>query len=252
MARYGLVCDIGRCCGCYACFLSCRDEFSGKDHYPTAAAQEDGQRWIDVEEIEYGEGSRVKVDYFPKMCQHCEEPACAKGAPDGAVYRRDDGIVIIDPEKAKGRKDIADSCPYGAIVWNEARSLPQKCTLCAHLLDAGEKTVRCADCCPTGALFFGDFDDPDSAVSRALAEKAGLAEIRMPEEGTKPGCRYIDMPKPFAAGEVFFADDPGEPAKDVPLSLNDDRGNVRLAVTDCFGDFEFRGLEKGREYTLRI
>ena len=252
MARYGLVCDISRCCGCYACFLSCRDEFSGKDHFPTAAAQEDGQLWLNIKEIEYGEGNKIKVDYFPRMCQHCADPACAKGAPEGAVYKRDDGIVIIDPVKAVGAKGIVDSCPYGAIVWNEARSLPQKCTLCAHMIDAGEGSVRCAECCPTGALFFGDLDDPDSPPSRLLREKEGMAEVWMPEAGTDPSCRYIRIPKPFIAGEVMFEDNPGEPANGICVTLTDGLGNVSNSTTDCFGDFEFQRLEKDNTYTLCI
>jgi len=252
MARYGLVCDIEKCCGCYACFLSCRDEFSGKDHFPTAAAQEDGQRWMNVEEIEYGEGNKIKVDYIPRMCQHCADPACMKSAPEGAVYKRDDGIVIIDPEKAKGAKGIAESCPYGVVYWNEERSLPQKCTMCAHMLDAGENAVRCAECCPTGALVFGDLDDPGSAVSLALKNKEERAEALKADAGTQPGCRYISLPKPFIAGEVMYGDKPGEPAKDVSVALTDDLGKAFCRDTDCFGDFEFLRLEKGRKYALKI
>jgi len=207
---------------------------------------------MNIEEIEYGEGSKVKVDYFPKMCQHCEDPACAKGAPEGAVYKRGDGIVIIDPVKAKGAKGIVGSCPYGAIYWSEAKSLPQKCTLCAHMIDEGEHTVRCAECCPTGALVFGDLDDPYSEASRALRDKAELVEVWAPENGTKPGCRYIDMPKPFIAGEAAYEDEPGEPAKGVSVTLTDESGKESLCAADCFGDFEFKKLEKGRKYTIRI
>ncbi|MCL1896367.1 MAG: oxidoreductase [Clostridiales bacterium] len=252
MARYGLVCDIEKCCGCFACFLSCRDEFSGKEHAPTAASQEVGQVWLKIEEVEYGEGTKIKVDYIPKMCQHCADPACAKGAPEGAVYKRDDGIVIFDPEKAKGAKGIADNCPYGVVSWNEERSIPQKCTLCAHMIDEGEKTVRCAECCPTGALVFGDLDDPGSEASRILAGKEATVEIWKPEAGTGPGCRYIRLPRPFIAGEVFFSDNPSEPAKGIPVTLTDSSGSARGCVTDCFGDFVFERLEEGRAYTLCI
>ena len=252
MARYGLVCDIEKCCGCFACFLSCRDEFYGKDHLPTAASQEVGQVWLNVEEVEYGEGTRVKVDYIPKMCQHCAEPACAEGAPEGAVYRRDDGIVVFDSEKAKGAKSIAENCPYGVVSWNEERSIPQKCTLCAHMVDAGEKTVRCAECCPTGALVFGDLDDPGSEASRILLDKKATVEIWKPEAGTKPGCRYIRLPKPFIAGEVFFEDNTAEPAKGVSVTLKGGSGGALSCATDCFGDFEFQRLEEGRAYTLCI
>ena len=56
---------------------------------------------------------------MPVMCNHCDNAPCSGPGRRGAVYRRPDGIVIIDPVKAKGQKQIVDSCPYGAIFWNE-------------------------------------------------------------------------------------------------------------------------------------
>jgi Fe-S-cluster-containing dehydrogenase component len=76
-----------------------------------------------------------------------------------------DGIVIIDPVKAKGQKAIVNSCPYRVIFWNAELEIPQKCTLCAHRLDEGEKQPRCVEACPTGALVFGDLDDPGSEIA---------------------------------------------------------------------------------------
>jgi ferredoxin len=70
------------------------------------------------------------------------------------------GIVLIDPEKALSKKEIVNSCPHRVIFWNEEKNIPQKCTLCAHLLEEGYKQPRCAEACPTGALTFGDLDDP--------------------------------------------------------------------------------------------
>ena len=96
MARFGIVLDVEKCTGCYACFLACKDEFVGNDYLPTSAAQPStGKSWLYIEEIEHGSGTKVKVDYVPIMCQHCENAPCI--ASDGAVYRRRDGIVIIDP-----------------------------------------------------------------------------------------------------------------------------------------------------------
>jgi Fe-S-cluster-containing dehydrogenase component len=132
---------------------------------------------MNLREVEQGTGSKVKMDYIPILCQHCENPVCAEGAPEGAVYTRPDGIVILDPVKSKGRKDMVEKCPYGAIYWNEALGVPQKCTLCAHMLDAGEKTVRCVESCPTQALHFGDVNDPNSDISKYLAAKKGHVEI---------------------------------------------------------------------------
>jgi NAD-dependent dihydropyrimidine dehydrogenase PreA subunit len=174
-------------------------------------------------------------------------------APKGAVYRREDGIVIIDPEKAKGHKEIVDACPYGAVYWNAEADLPQKCTLCAHMLDAGEKTTRCAECCPTGALVFGDLQDPDSPVSRVFAEKAGKLESLKPEFGTGPMVKYIDLPKVFIAGEVLLSDRLDECANGIKVSLVAKDGRViRQTTTDFLGDFTFDGLESNQFYLVKI
>ena len=253
MTHYALYVDIEKCNGCHACFLSCKDEHVGNNHLPVAAAQPEGQQWLRVQEVEYGAGDKVKVDYIPITCQHCENPICGTNAPEGAVYTRPDGIVIIDPEKAKGAKSIVKNCPYGVVFWNEEEDLPQKCTLCAHLLDSGEKTTRCADCCPTGALVFGDLGDPNSEISMLAAEKAGRLEVYKPGFGTKPGVKYLNLPKPFVAGELVYADDPGEPASGVDVELTClDNGKVRQGVTDFFGDFEFKGLDNNAEYLLAV
>jgi Fe-S-cluster-containing dehydrogenase component len=248
MPQYGMVIDVDRCIGCYNCFLACRDEYSGTDRLPIAAAQGDGQKWINVREQEQGSFPKVRVSYVPLPCLHCEDAPCM-AANDDAIYRRPDGIVVIDPEKAAGRQDLVDSCPYGVIYWNEATDLPQKCTLCAHLLDDGWKQPRCVEVCPTDAIIFADMTAPGNAISRAEAQP-GLEEIHA-QYNTKPRVRYRNLPKPFVAGEVALSDQPGVPAPDVRLALA--RGSdVRTGATDGFGDFEFQGLVAGAEYTLSV
>jgi len=170
VTRYGMVIDVDKCVGCYNCFLTCRDEYAGNDYPGYSAPQPmSGMNWMKVIEKERGQYPKVKVAYTPVMCMHCENAGCIKVAKDNAVYRRPDGIVIIDPVKAKGQKQIVNGCPYRVIEWNEEADLPQKCILCAHMLDKGEKVPRCVESCPTGALVFGDLDDPKSEISKLTA-----------------------------------------------------------------------------------
>ena len=144
MARLGIVIDINKCTGCHNCFLACRDEYFGNDYGTYSAPQPlDGQFWMQVKEIERGSFPRPKLDYIPVPCMHCESAPCMNVAADGAVYRREDGIVLIDPQKAKGQRDIVNTCPYRVIFWNEELQIPQKCTMCAHRLDEGDKEPRC-------------------------------------------------------------------------------------------------------------
>ena len=66
---------------------------------------------MQITEIERGTYPASQGRLHRRPLQHCENPACAAGAIDGAVYTREDGMVIIDPEKAKGQKHIVSSCP---------------------------------------------------------------------------------------------------------------------------------------------
>jgi len=249
MARYGMVIDISKCIGCYNCFLACRDEFAGNEYKGYSAAQPmEGQNWIRVIEKERGQYPKVKVSYTPILCMHCDDAPCIKMAQDGAVYRRADGIVIIDPVKAKGRKELISSCPYRVIEWNEREQLPQKCTLCAHMLDKGEKEPRCVETCPTGALIFGDLDDPESEVARLIA--SGKTDVLQGGYDIKEKVRYMGLPGRFIAGTVIYRDR-DECADGVTVGLSRD-GERQEVKTNAFGDFEFEGLADNSEYTIRI
>jgi Fe-S-cluster-containing dehydrogenase component len=249
MARYGIVIDITKCTGCYNCFLTCRDEFAGNDNAGYAAAQPmSGMNWIKLIERERGQYPKVKVAYTPVTCMQCENAGCIKVAQDKAVYRRPDGIVIIDPVKAKGQKQIVAGCPYRVIEWNEEKQVAQKCILCAHLLDKGEKVPRCVESCPTGALVFGDLDDPKSEISKLMA--TGNTEALHPEYGMKEKVRYISLPRKFIAGTAIYGDiDEVATGLKVTLSGNGESRNVK---TNGFGDFEFEGLADNADYIVKI
>lgn len=250
MAKYGLLIDITKCNGCYNCFLACRDEHCGNDYPPYAAPQPySGHFWMRMLERERGSFPKVKVAYTAVPCMHCEKATCVEQAPDGAVYRRPDGIVIIDPVKAKGHKEILSSCPYRVIYWNEELQLPQKCTLCSHLLDQGWKEPRCVEACPTGALLFGDMEDPQSELSKTLKEKP--IEVLHPEYGLNPRVMYIGLPKRFIAGAVVLQDRPNECPEGVNVTLKGSKGTLSIK-TDNYGDFEFEDLEENAEYSLKI
>lgn len=250
MAKYGMIVDVDKCSGCYNCFLSCRDEYAGNDYPPYSRAQPTkGQYWMGIREIERGTYPKVKVSYIPTPCMHCETAPCIDAANNKAVYRRDDGIILIDPEKAKGQKDIVAACPYRVIYWNADEQIPQKCTMCAHRLDEGEKMPRCVEACPTGALVFGDLDDPESEIAKVVADSD--TEYLHPEFDTRPLVKYMGIPKRFIAGEVILKDRQDECALDVTILLEGD-GRAVETVSDTFGDFEFNGLKADTSYRVII
>jgi len=249
MAKYGMVIDISRCNGCYNCFLACRDEYCGNDYPPYSLSQPfTGHFWMRIIERERGQYPKVKVAYTPVPCMQCENAPCIEAALNGAVYRRPDGIVIIDPEKAVGQKQVVSACPYRVIYWNEEKNIPQKCTFCAHLLDKGWKEPRCVELCPAGAMIFGDLEDPNSEVSQLIA--SNKAEVLHPEYGLKEKVRYIALPKRFIAGTVVFGDK-DECAENVDVTLIGD-GVKQTIKTNNYGDFEFEGLPAEKEFSVRL
>lgn len=251
MARYGIVVDLSKCTACYGCFAACKDEYWENDYPPYSVGQPRfGQFWMNVFKKERGEYPYIKVAYMPMLCQHCGDAPCMKAAKDGAIRRKRNGIVIIDPQKAVGQKQIVEACPYGVIYWNEEKNLPQKCTLCAHRIDEG-KIPRCVQICPSGCLTFGDFDDPASVVSKLLA--TGKAEVYHPEWKTKPNIYYTNLDKAtknFIAGAIAYQD-VNECAEGALVVLKGPKGRTLKTKANAFGNFEFDGLLPG-EYSVRI
>lgn len=93
--------------------------------------------------------------------------------------------------------------------------------------------------CPTSCNYFGDLDDPESKISKFLAENE--AAIYRPDLGLKTQVSYVGLPKPQLSGTVIFGDK-DECAGNVKVSLTAPDGTKRDLETDFFGDFEFDGL----------
>ncbi|SDE71133.1 4Fe-4S dicluster domain-containing protein [Sporomusa acidovorans] len=237
------VIDVENCNGCYTCQLVCKDEHVENDWSPIAKPQPDtGHFWLKMTEKTHGQVPKVKLEYVPQGCVHCDNAPCMKAAKNEAVYKRPDGLVLIDPEKSQGQKEIVEACPYHAVYWNEALQIPQKCTGCAHLVDEG-KEPRCVEACPHECIKFGEESE--------LADLIAKAEIMLPEVGAKPRVYYVNLPKLFVAGLVYDAqkDEIIENAK-VSLTCKT-TGAVLQATTDDFGDFWFKKLAAGN-YGLTI
>jgi Fe-S-cluster-containing dehydrogenase component len=249
MKTWHMIIDVALCHDCNDCFLADKDEFVDNDFPPTATAQLwHGHRWMNVERKERGQYPIVQVAYLPRPCMQCDDPRCV--TDDGAVYKREDGLVIIDPVKAAGRKELLDLCPYGSIWWNEEKQVAQKCTGCAHLLDGGWAETRCTHVCPTGALRLLMAEDAE--VER-LAQEEGL-EVYRPDHGTRPRVLYRNLhrwTKAFVAANVVFGDT-DECAEGVAVSVARDGAVVGVARTDNYGAFVIDGLEPGADYVVHM
>ena len=253
MEKMHIVFDIDKCVGCYNCLIACQDEFVGNDWLPFTEAQEKhGEKWLKTTRHERGKAPITEVSFVTEMCRHCGNAACEKAFPE-AVIRREDGIVLLNPQKAKGNKDLVKACPYGMIKWNEERQTAQKCTMCAHLLDEGYAQPRCVEACPNEALFFGDLDDPESEVSKVIA--ANKATPLKPLEGQETNVSYLNIPTVFLAGSVYLpGDETGEdPADGATVTLTcRETGEVVTVKTNYFGDWEAEWLTPNATYDIKI
>ena len=241
---WNLIVDVARCDNCRLCFLAVKDEYIGNDFPGVSAAQPThGHNWLDIKRKERGTYPIVQARFLPVMCNHCDEAPCIKAARDGAVRKRADGIVIIDPEKSKGQKQIVESCPYGAISWNEEKQIPQAWPFDAHLLDEGWSRTRGEQACPTQV--FRTIKVEDAEMQRIRAEE-GL-EVLKPELGTKPRIYYKNLhliTKCFVGGTVVHhAKGIEECAAGVEVVLKKDGREVGRATTDTFGEFVIDRLE---------
>lgn len=253
MKKWHLIIDIEKCEDCNNCFLACKDEHVD-NVWPgyTLPQPKFGQRWMNIMRTERGQYPLIDVAYRPTPCMQCDDPLCVK-VSDGAITKRADGIVIINPLKAKGKKEIVDSCPYQMIWWNEEEDVPQKCTLCAHLLDQGWKQPRCVQVCPTGALSVEYLEDSEMAH---LVETDEL-EVLAPEYNTKPTVYYKNMhrfDRCFIAGSVAVKNDGViDCAQGVSVKIFKDNQIVVETVTDEFGDFKVDKMISGSgKYTIEV
>jgi Fe-S-cluster-containing dehydrogenase component len=251
MKQWNLVIDCALCHDCNDCFLADKDEFVGNDFPPLSVAQPwSGHRWINIHRKERGQFPIVDVVYLPQPCMHCTEAACMKNSPQGTIYRRKDGIVIIDPAKAKGHREIVDTCPYGAIYWNEEAAVPQKCTGCAHLIDEGWTETRCSQVCPTGAIKLVLADDAEMAKLTA----AEALEAYRPELGTRPRVLFKNLyrwEKVFVSASVAYKDT-DECAEGATVTVSNGGAKVGAGVANNYGEFRVDKLEPGKEYEVKV
>ena len=198
--RYGLVIDLNRCTGCHACAMACKAQ-NGTPH---------GVWWSKVLESEVGTYPKCHFLFTPVSCMHCNNAPCVEVCPTGATYKREDGIVEINPDACIGCQLCVPACPYDARTYLEKieavapeygfnpyeemmyashrEGVVEKCNFCAGELEKGEDPA-CVRTCPAYARFFGDLDDPESEVAQKVA-LAGSYQLQ-PETGADPSVYYL-------------------------------------------------------------
>ena len=178
MERLGFYYNMDTCVSCGACQMACKSE--------NGLIQEENYRRVAA--LVYGP--------FSGSCNHCQEAACVKACPTGAMYKAADGTTQHDDGKCIGCGACMWNCPYGAITFSKSRGVTQKCTSCASRRARGEEPA-CVKACPTKSIRFG-----------VLEETRADFPFLPDEELTQPN-RYINPSKRLQAALAKAADEAG-------------------------------------------
>lgn len=184
--KLGIVVDLDKCIGCYACVVACKQENYLPPHgdgVPFVA----GPQWMKVYTIgPLGTYPNLSMYYIPRICMHCEKAPCIDSCPANAIYRRDDGIVLINESvclQSNCSEQCIPSCPYSAIYPKDEKGVAGKCNLCVQRIDKGLEPA-CVMACPTDALSFGDI--------ATLEIKKPPYEIPLPQDqAPEPLVKYM-------------------------------------------------------------
>jgi len=188
MARNGILIDITRCIGCYACEEAC------------------GQRWgnpsSEVHVLSATKNTAVRqVDDLnvPRMCMHCADPTCVSVCPVGAFTKTPEGPVIYEADKCMGCRYCMQACPFDVpkYQWDSWNPEVRKCDMCHERTLKGESPA-CVESCPTEARVFGLLDDLIEEARRRIRENPGTYEDHVYGVREAGGTSVLFLsPKPF-------------------------------------------------------
>jgi molybdopterin-containing oxidoreductase family iron-sulfur binding subunit len=159
------------------------------------------------EQSAYHSAGNVENTSFAVLCNHCDDPPCVRACPTQATFKiPGNGIIAMDYHRCIGCRFCMAACPYGARSFNwedprpyikkynpdfptRMRGVVEKCNFCGERLALGQEPACVEACKGTGAMVFGDLNDPKSEIRRLLDKEFTIQ--RNASLGTKPSVFYI-------------------------------------------------------------
>lgn len=172
--QLGFLVDSERCIGCHSCEMAC------KNYYQIHPAL----RWRKVYPLKEEEYTMPERNFMSLACNHCAKPECLRVCPVGAYTKREDGVVIQNPERCIGCRLCTMACPYQVPQFNPDVKKVEKCNMCFQLIDKGE-TPACVAGCPMEAISVIDLESFDHFGT--VKSQPGFPDPSI----TQPSVRFI-------------------------------------------------------------
>ncbi len=183
--------DVSKCTGCRACQVACKQW----NRLPAEKTVQEGTHqnppdlsWSTWNLIRYTElptrEGGMKWLFRREGCLHCTDAACQRACPvPGAIFKTEEGGVVIDQKSCIGCKACVNSCPFSIPRMNAETNKAYKCTFCWDRTSRG-LTPACAKACGPGTITFGNKKD---MIARAHARAKALGT-----DATVYGDQYLD------------------------------------------------------------
>ena len=222
--HWAMVIDQNACTGCSACLVACQSE----NNVPVVGRDEVRRRremyWIRVDRYYTDQDDGIQVSFQPMMCQHCDNAPCETVCPVLATVHSEEGLNQQVYNRCVGTRYCANNCPYKARRFNwfnyahddalqnlalnpdvtvRSRGVMEKCSMCVQRVQDAKLEARrrgqqladgaiqtaCQQTCPTGAIVFGDLNDPESSVSKAMKNPRRYRVLE--ELNVRPSVAYL-------------------------------------------------------------